>query len=254
MLDPSSLFEEILPPEAVGDEIDQVAMSKKPVSLHGFPIESIIDCDDDSHEGYCHIVSRVLDKQLWMVHVPSVHMINDRAEVYVDVFVTTREHVWRAAALSALEAAFRGQGWSDGAEILRSTLLGYDSASTARWMAYQRHTRAGWGVATIYFLLNAAQRELLKAVGCRCMLPSVMESGIVKIIFPRGRLALRRDISLGSEQCIARAGIDWRVVDDIFSTSHRNAIECITLEHDKVAVLNAGLRTNLEFWTDGGWK
>jgi len=78
--------------------------------------------------------------------------------------------MWRVGAfLSLMGASDKAPGWSDLAEVLFSTLLGYSDKDIDEWMARTRNRQSGWGGETIYFVLGKSRLPDLERVGYRCL-------------------------------------------------------------------------------------
>src|SRR5258708_40103725 len=133
----SSLFEEIesLPKvEGVGPELDAIvreieAVARKTKSMSMFSItEDMIGND---------FYIKLLQKSSNMGVMAAIHKrIDDGKLNDVFLFFVTREESWRIPAYLLMQRAYRDHVWSDGAEFLEGSLLGY--SESPQWPAILR--------------------------------------------------------------------------------------------------------------------
>lgn len=134
-------------------ELDAVRDGRKPIAMEVWPVGEL----DDEHAEFVALAST---RGLSIVERRDV----GRAGIPIlAVYALRGDQTWRIDALHALWRTYTAANgaWSDGAEALESTLLGYTPAQIEGHLAAKRHERIGWRGATIYVLLGRADRRLI---------------------------------------------------------------------------------------------
>ena len=138
------------------NEIEAVAADERRMLFRGILLEDLNDPDSDEHRQYRSLLHRC--EELGLVVTLRPH--STRSGVgYVDVFITKPQNVTLVDQLISLHRAFESRPWTEGAEVLQSTLLGYDQNSIDEWITYRRLKHVCWGLQTIYLRMNDEQRD-----------------------------------------------------------------------------------------------
>jgi hypothetical protein len=160
-------------------ELDAVARGRKAIAMEAWPAGAL-----DADHRAMHELARA--RGLEVVELRERGRAGTPA---VLVFAFQPEHAWRIAALQALWSVYLDAegAWSDGAEALEGHLLGYTRAQIARHLAARRHERLGWRGATLYLMLDRAQRAVVVASRGRAL-----PAGALTLVTCDGTHVIRR--------------------------------------------------------------
>ena len=124
-------------------ELAAVRAGKKPIAMEAWPAGEL---DED----YAELVA--------LARARGLAIVERRHGKLLVVYALRPAEAWRIDALHALWDVAH-HGWSDTAEALESTLLGYTPAQITRWLADKHRERLGWRGVTIHVLLPRALRR-----------------------------------------------------------------------------------------------
>jgi hypothetical protein len=156
--------------EPILREIESVARKTKSMSVFSIS-EDMID-----HELYIQLLKKSIDMGVMASFHKRIDGINGNEWGEIFLFFVSREESWRIPAYLSMKRAFQDYDWSDGAEFLEGTLLGYSESQMISWINAKKRRRIGWLGLTCYFLVSHAQRNQMKKLASRCIDPSsVME-------------------------------------------------------------------------------
>ena len=258
MLDPTALFESHKFSHLFDDELDAVRSGKKPMLLVSIPgaVLETTDPNDEQRSEYMTFMLEAAKCGLLIVHDTETFMVHGSQYLNLRILILRKDQVWRVPALLAVLHAFRSRLWSDGAEALRSALLGYTDDQINEWLAYQRHAHSGWGCATIYGLISVTQLDQLRALGMRSMPEEIIRS--VRWLHVRDQSVLRTNAhQLSAPNLVCRAGMQHASVMKMTSQYRgRSDVSVADLDRSSVDITewNGALCSRIEVWTSAGWQ
>jgi hypothetical protein len=153
-----------------------------------------------------------------------------------------------------MKRAFRDYyHWSDGAEFLQSTLLGYSESEATSWINAHKRKRVGWLGPTCYFLVTHAQRKAIERLANRCIDPSSITEDI-EVFFCTDNLFPKETahqlLSDGLDLC--RASIKFDFFKKLFardmSSGRKVSFFVSAINSANVGDLNESLRSNFQFF------
>jgi hypothetical protein len=250
----SSLFEEIesLPEaEGVGLELDEIvreieAVARKTKSMSMFSItEDMIGND---------FYIKLLQKSSNMGVMAAIHKrIDDGKLNDVFLFFVTREESWRIPAFLLMQRAYRDFVWSDGAEFLEGSLLGYSESQMTSWINAKKRKRIGWLGLTCYFLVSHAQRNEINKLANRCIDPSSIREDI-EVFFNTDNMPLKEIAHelLPKGMNICRASINFGFFKRLFARDmnlgRKVGFFVSALNSGNANDLNESLESNFQFF------
>lgn len=253
--DINKLFEEPPRIKTFDDEIAALVSGEKAFSAMGFPRPSF-GGDEPPDEDYLKLLDIALNAGLLVVHCQRRRPLPKGFPADIDLFILRPDQVWRIPAYLALwEAANHASWWSDGQEILESTLLGYDRAMTAAWIAHVHRRQVKWGRATIYFLMTQSQVESLADYGMLCFPRELGAFKITAFEVRSGKLPRTDAAEVAPGLVIARAAFSHSFRRDLFKEPDESDddIVCRTLTEQNIRELNSALESKIQIWSSDGW-
>lgn len=171
------------------------------------------------------------------------------------LFFVSKEELWRIPAYQALKRAFRDCDWSDGAEFLEGSLLGYSEAQMTAWIDAKRRARLGWSGLTCYLLMSVAQRSAVGRLANRCIDPlSVKED--IKIFYNTNNPPLKTNAKefLPGETHLCRASIGFSFFKKLFArdigSGQHVPFFVSAINPENAHEFNEALLSSLQFWGD----
>ena len=260
-MDVASLFEDQVFTLVFDDELEAMRSGAKPMLLASFPASLLTesDPDEEDYEDYQRLIEAAYAAGFTVVHSPETFPMRGEPYCVITLLVVRRDQLWRIPAFLTMEDALRGKPWSDGAEALRSSLLGYDEATIAAWLDKRQHQDAAWGAPTIYTLLTSDQRQQLELLGRRSFSREVLAPGLTFYEVDNTRVLRKDALSRCGELTIARIAVDHELILSRLALYFRRDVPqdvVISLEFsaEDLAALNHALRSRIELWTGSGWK
>lgn len=225
--------------ESLMDEVAAVASGEKVVSMACFAADEI-----DESSLYRRMISEAHERRLLVVTEADGNSIN--------VFVLGANELWRVPAISEMRRAFASR-WSDEAEALNSSLLGYSLEQSARWLEERRVRHIGWGMRTVFALVQAENLDAIRELGMRAFPAGFPYSG--GPIFAHNDQWLRLDAHklVPAGLRIIRFGGDHRFFIKR-SRSDDGEIIIFDIGPKETKILNDALRSKIEVLRDGKWK
>ena len=249
-IDLASLFEGPNGLLKFDDEFSALKDGRKAMSIFEFS-RSSVDSLDEVDRDYLDLVGRAFDAGLLVVHQP---MEPRRATQIVNVFIVKHDQLWRVSAFIQNKAAFRQRRWSDGAEALESSLLGYGEEAVAAWMEYMTMCSAGWGVATLYLMMTTEQKQIIIESGSRHLPTEALMPAITLFEVPANQVPKRASSEPSPGFALGRVGVKHQLERRLFGTESSES-ETLSVEITEVDVreINRDLETKIEFWSGSGW-
>lgn len=212
------------------------------------------DLNDEQYAYYVEFVFEATKAGLLVVHDPETFVINGSPYLSLRLLVVRRDQSWRIPAFLSLMRAFQGQSWTDGAEQLRSSLLGYTDEQIKEWIDFKNHHHSGWGFATIYGVATMQQVNQLRRLGMRSMTDEVRQN--VSWFQVKDQRQLRQDAHMicGSDVVVCRVGMSHDKVIMMTSTQRHSDIAFLKNEQTDITEWNEALRSRIEIWTPEGWR
>jgi hypothetical protein len=134
--------------EPIVREIGSVASKTKSMSVFS------ISEDMMGTELYVQLLKKSNDMGVMAAIHKRIDGINCKSSDDTFLFFVSREESWRIPAYLSLKRAFIEYDWSDGAEFLEGTLLGYSESQMTSWIDAKKRKRIGWLGLTCYFLVS----------------------------------------------------------------------------------------------------
>ena len=237
----------------VDGELAAVSNRTKAVAMYDWPKAAI----DGDAEGYEDLLSKGLDLGLTVIHRPYTIDNDGERSLHVRTFVLHDEEAWRVPAFMALMEMLHQHGWSDGMECLSSKLLGYSSEQIRDWIAFSHHRHLGWRGTTTLMLLDGSQRELVEALGSRCIDPLAVAVAEIAVFVPGGFLVVRNDVDeilVTHGLHLARVAVRSSFSRRLFGAPNIEPVRSCSLTSKNCGEFNAALLSGIEFWQHGGWK
>lgn len=238
-------------PLPLKQELAAVARGEKPIAVYSFDRATIEEVGD----GYADVCRAALDARLILTLVPRAYSARD-APVYV--FVHGEGDAWRVHAWLATRLVLRDWGWSDGLEVLESTLLGYTDQQIERWMDVKRARQVAWQVPTVYLHLSDACRADLEGFGQRSFPPGLRPGEKLTLFTSRGRKEMRPGALarclLGFS--VGRVSLNREAFDRLFLDQLRTArrdVARVDVAATEAGALNKELESKIQFLTIRGW-
>jgi hypothetical protein len=238
----------------VGEELKAVANESKAISAFLFP-DDVIAMDSF----YLELKQQAEALGLSISTIAS-SSLSGRAETtmsYVFLYKNENER-WRIPAYLSLKRAFEHYGWSDGAEYLEGSLLGYSDGECSRWLGLHHAARAGWTGKTIYFLFNSSQAVAIRTLGMRAIDPRAISHPIIAF-FNRTRAPVRANAlaTIPNQLEVMRASVDEPFHRELFGDALASSADDVVLSSISTSLaerLNLALRSNFEVFTSGEWR
>src|SRR5882724_1401575 len=153
-------------------EIESVAKKAKSMSVFAITQGMLAD------EFYVELIKKSIDMGLMVAAHKGFSRKAKGDSQEVLLFFLPGEESWRIPAYISMKRAFFDDPWSDGLEILHSSLLGYSESQIKSWMDDHNRRRIGWLGPTCYFLVSHAQRNAISKLANRCIDPSSISEDI----------------------------------------------------------------------------
>jgi hypothetical protein len=237
--------------ESLKEELESIKIRNKGMSVFHFPSS---DIDGDKYKKLAEIA---LGLRLLLIHHQSHVSFKDISYDQITCFIVHPEETWRVPAYLLTNKAFEGHIWSESAERLISTLLGYSEENISLWIKHKRNARFNWSGATVYLLMDKEQRNLISRLSMRCIDPQSMIAPITAI-YSRDHQLLRHNaidmVPMG--MVIGRVSIKPRAVAILFEkelTAEQPLIS-ISISAENVDLLNQSLDSNFQFLDVEGWR
>lgn len=237
------------------DEIEALVSGEKAFSAMAFPRPSL-GGEEPPDEDYLKLLDVALKAGLLVVHCQRPRPLPKGFPPEIELFVLRPEQVWRIPAYLGLWEAANESSWSDGQEILESTLLGYDRAMRESWMSAVRRRQVKWGCATIYFLMPHSQLESLAEHGMRCFPRELVASRLTVFQVRSGKVPRADAGEVAPEVVIGRAAVPHAFRRDLFKEPDEldDDIACRALTEQNIRELNDALESKIQVWTPDGWR
>jgi hypothetical protein len=230
------------------DELAALADGRKAMSVFEFDRAQLLFGQTDDQ--YVLIADHSSKNGLVLVHDTS----NKKSRV-TRVFCLRLDQLWRVSAYIALKNAHETCRWSDGAEALESSLLGYDDAAIATWLDYMRKSSVGWGIATLHFLISDEHKPRIVEVGNRYF-PEQLHGGLT-VVEVRNCNVLRKDApELIPSLAIGRFGVNHSSVNDLLGIAADDDSDVVHARVEELSIpfLNRALVTGIQFWDGEEWR
>jgi hypothetical protein len=246
MTSPEPLLRALLsarPPIAFADEIAALERREKAMSMFVFP-----DIDPGAATQRRQLIEEMRSLGLSIFQYVKTMGVAGNATV---VLAMTPGESWRGKAYQLLDESHQQYRWTDSAEVMRSTLLGYTKEHIARHLDFCKRRAVDWGVVTVFGLTSGRGGRGLND----CHGLSFAESSSTCVAFPRGnRAPVRHPQSLIRKLTFFRVGIAPQYLRDLFPYKGEVSVATTTLTRAGIRLLNSALTTNIQKWTDSGWK
>lgn len=228
-------------------EMESVANKTKAMSV--FSISS----DMIGGELYCSLLRKSGEMDVLAALHKRTNGSNSEAPSGFFLFFVSREESWRIPAYLSMKAAFHDHDWSDGAEVLEGTLLGYSQSQMKSWISAKRRRRVGWLGPTCYFLMSSSQRAKLKALADRCIDPLSL-SGEIEVFYSTDNLPPKVNVHEllpeGTDLC--RASIKYQFFRKLFDrdikSARKQSFFVSAINVDNVSELNSSLQSSFIFF------
>jgi len=252
------LFEQMhqLPVEHVGwqlqsmlAELESVAKKTKAMSVFSISEEMV------GKELHCSLLKRSGELGVLAALHKGASSVDDRESAELFLFFVSCQEAWRIPAYLSMKTAFGNHGWSDGAEFLEGTLLGYSDGQMTSWINAKRRKRIGWLGLTCYFLMSRAQRAKLQILADRCIDPSSMTEN-VEVFYSTDNLTPKANIQelLPETTHLCRASIKYDFFKKLFARDIYPARKVdffvSVINADNALELNKSLQSNFQFFGD----
>lgn len=168
-------------------ELSAVASGQKAMAMHQWNSSAITS----RSKAYRSFLKLAKDLGLMVISEPVETESSGDEEIRL-MFVVREEERWRVPAFMALVRMRRHHEWSDGAEFLASSLLGYSESEIDEWIRFQRHRSCGWSGLTCYVLMKNAVWSEIEASG-HGSLPLAGRGEYISLFYPRGFHVIRLD-------------------------------------------------------------
>jgi len=210
--------------------------------------------DDESHDGLCaQLIREANDKGLLAIIHKEASGRQRLGEIRL--FFTTPGENWRVPAYLSMKRAFRDCSWSDGAEFLEGTLLGYSESQMVSWIEAHRRKRVGWSGPTCYFIMDRSQRNAIKRLADRCIDPSSIHEE-VEAFYSVDNLPLKKDVQdfLPEGKSLCRASFKFEFFKILFdrdlNLKKKKKFFVSSINRYNAGDLNESLQSNLYFLND----
>jgi hypothetical protein len=242
--DPDSVVEFDSSIQAMSSAIVAVADNTKVMSVFSLPVDDQL---------LLQAIRRALDAGiLTAIHRGLGETSNEcLGERYL--FFVSREEAWRIPAYLSMKRAFSHGPWSDGAEFLESTLLGYSEQQTTSWIDEKGKKRVGWLGPTCYFLLPERHYIAAKKLAGRCIDPNAFGDDI-EVFLSTDNLIPKKKVHelLPKGTYLCRASVEFHFFKRLFAydiaTGAKVDFFVSTITPANVNDLNTSLRSNFQFF------
>jgi hypothetical protein len=251
----SALFE---PREAINGfdtveaELEAVRSKAKAMSVFTFSLSSL----DDQH--FKRLLKLAFDLHLTVIQ--QVEHISREGHTYEQIytFVLQSTDAWRVPAYMLTRKALRSYPWSDGAEFIESSLLGYSANEIESWMKRLKATQLSWTGKTFYLLMSHKQQELIAQTGMRCIEPQTLLEPITAF-YSRTKAVIKSDVYdlIQKNQIIGRVSVKesmFRLLFGNASADDNPDVVSALITPDVARSLNPALDSNFQFLQTGGWR
>jgi hypothetical protein len=170
----------------------------------------------------------------------------------VFLFIVPREELWRVPAYLSMKRAFSEYEWSDGAEFLESSLLGFSDSQAKSWVNEHRRKRIGWLGPTCYFLTSDAQRDAMSKLANRCIDPSSIAEDI-EVFYNTDNTPPKENacelLPAGANLCRASVKFDFfkKIFERDILSGQKVHFFVSAINAENAADLNEALQSNFEF-------
>lgn len=250
--DLSRLFRDVDEPPPFKDELASLANGAKPLSM--FSVEADSEQAIRASSWFKSMTANASRRGLR--HRLEVASVRGGSEGTLYLFRAAE--AWRCKALSLLIESHRGRYWSDAAELMMSSLLGYPAESAERVVANHALCSAGWGLRTFYLLVPSRHGQRL-AQGPRRGLPARLPRG--STLFAMSQPLAPRHPWPSMTHALARFGTRQACLAELVrkelvlqGRSARNAIWTVSDIPRALPVLEQYMKSDLQIWSDGAWK
>lgn len=237
--------------KSLDDELDAIANGTKAISLFAFSPREVVDSTADLH---AEVMRLALQRQLAVTHIGGT-----RGQGQIRVFVYARDHAWRIPALETLyRLCTDGEyGWSEGAEVLESTLLGYSESDIKGWLDTKRARYVNNHGETIYIILDASQRSELEELGFKAVSAGLVGDALSGFFTTGpGYVAPEAVRALAPGITIVRAAVTQSYLMSLSkeSGSFDGDILKVSIRKEAIPSFNLALRSGFQVLSPDGWK
>jgi len=202
--------------------------------------------------GYIRLRKQVSDKSLLWIEKE----VKGRRTELIRIYIVSPAEKWRVDAYDLLYRVASVEGWNYALERIKSELLGYPSESVDRWIDSLKRTSCGWGMLTVYMLLNDEYTALLSTVGFGC-LPQSRRADLGHVfVMSDEELSPIADIrSIVKKRTLCRVGARHDVFSDLFARSKPGKqILFVSLDETVLKVMNKHMETKIHLWDGKSWS
>jgi len=237
---------------SVREELNAVAAGTKGMSVFLFP-NSLIGTDSFYNE-LCKMAS---DLNISTTLREKLDLESESNLLMSYLFIFRDNESWRIPAYLAVKRVCEYYGWSDAAEHLESSLLGYTDEEISSWLRIHSSSRASWTGKTFFFLMPSIQADNVRLLGKRSISPSVITEPL-RVFFSRNRNPMRVDAysRIPSQHELMRVSVREKFFRDVFgspSASTDGDVVVSTITRDTAAALNSALDSSFQFFGPDGW-
>lgn len=247
-------FEHVVRHEVFPDELNSVASGEKAMSVLSFAVPH--DSAPTNSRELNLLLKQCSSKGL------SVEVESDTREgegSHVKAYVFQEPQRWRVEAYRLLWSSHAGRNWSDAAESMEASLLGYPMSAIRQRLRDNSLTSAGWGLRTYYIALPMNGVSAL-ARGFGRVVPIVGRSwslfSMSSYLAPRSRwpasMMTTKLARFGCLQISMKRLLENSVRDTC--TKRGNLLWVFRTSAAVLEYLYPFMRSNIELWTDGQWK
>ena len=254
--DPGSLFDSDArrsPYASVEDELQAVAAGRKAMSVFAFPTTSVET--DPFYDELCRMASNLNIST--SLEERTVSGLESNLQTSY-LFAFRADQAWRIPAYLLLKRIYEDYGWSDAAEHLEGSLLGYSEQEIISWLRARSNSRVGWTGKTLFLLVNSAQGDNVRMLGRRSIDPAMVKAPLATF-FSRWPKPIRTDAldRVPDQHELMRASVREDFFRDIFEVGlggeRTDDVIVSSIPPARVAALNASLQSNFQFFTSKGW-
>ncbi len=259
--DPSSLFDcdtRRSPYDSVEEELQAVAAGRKAMSVFAFPNTSL--GTDPFYDELCKMASQFHISIALRERFVSGLEPNLRTSY---LFVFRDDEAWRVPAFLLFKRIYDNYGWSDAAEHLEGSLLGYTEEEISLWLAARWNSRVDWAGKTLFLLANSAQGDNVRMLGGRSIDPGMITTPLA-VFHSRWRKPIRADAlsRIPAQHELMRVSVKEDFFGEVFKVSLRAALDSdvfvdvmvSNIPPERAAALNSALQSNFQFFTSEGWR
>jgi hypothetical protein len=230
-------------------EVESVARKAKSMSVFTITQDMLGD------EFYVKLIKKSIDMGIMVAIHKRFNGAAKGASEEILLFFLPGEESWRIPAYLSMKRAFFDDPWSDGLEILQSSLLGYSESEIKSRIDDHNRRRIGWLGPTCYFLVSHAQRNAIRKLANRCIDPSSVAEDI-EVFYNTDNLLPKENAHqlLPEGIHICRASIKFNFFKSLFAhdiiSGRKVSFFVSTIDSCNVSDLNESLQSNFEFLGD----